>query len=334
MTEQDDRVKLMQLVFGNMAAQAVGAAARLGVADQLDEARTAAEVATACAADEASMRRLLRAMAALDLCVEEPADTFALTPSGALLRRDRPGSAHAVATMFTDETMIGPWHRLDESVRTGRTVFGDVFGTDFFAHLKARPELSATFNAAMSQGTLRTAAVLPASYPFDRFTTLVDVGGGDGTLLAAILDAHPALRGVLYDTEEGLAQARPHERITPVTGDFFAEVPAGADLYLLKSVLHDWPDDRCAEILSHCRRVIPPDGRLLIVEPVLPETVDGTIPPVMYLSDLNMLVNLGGRERTRSDFENLCRRAGFEVTAVTPLPPPAGFSVVEAAPVG
>ena len=119
----------------------------------------------------------------------------------------------------------------------------------------------------MSQGTRLTAQMLPSQYPFDRFTTVADVGGGDGTLLAAILDAHQALHGILYDTEEGLAQAKPHPRIRPVTGDFFAWAPEGADLYLLKSVLHDWPDDRCVTILSHCRRAMPAEGRLLVVEP-------------------------------------------------------------------
>ena len=333
MTEPENRAKLVQLVFGGMAAQVVGAAARLDIADHLGEdARTPAELATACAADETAMRRLMRALAALGVCTENPEDTFALTPAGALLRRDVPGSMHALTTLFTDETIVGAWRHLDHAVRDGRTVFTDVFGTDIYRHLKARPELSATFNAAMSQGTRLTAQVMPAHYPFERFGTLADIGGGDGTLLAGVLAAHPTLRGILFDTEEGLAQAPPNDRITQHTGDFFEELPAGADLYLIKSVLHNWDDDRCAAILANCRRVIPGQGRLLIVEPVLPETVDGSLPNTMYLSDLNMLVNLGGRERTMADFDKLCRRTGFAVSDVIPLPPPAAFSLIEATP--
>jgi hypothetical protein len=337
MTDPEVRGTLVQLVFGTMAAQTVGAAVHLGVPDALaDEERTASEVADACTTDPDATRRLLRALAALDLLTETSPDTFALTSAGALLRRDHPGSLHTFAAMFTDETMTAAWQRLDQAVRTGNTTFTDVFGTDFFAHLKTRPELSATFNASMSQGAAMTARTLPKRYPFERFHTVADIGGGDGTLLAAILTEHPRLRGILYDTEEGQAQAGPvlapvADRVDQHTGDFFTSVPAGADLYVIKSVLHDWPDDTCATILDHCRQTIPADGRLLIVEPVLPDTVDGGISPIMYLSDLNMLVNLGGRERTRDDFDTLCRRTGFTLTDVISLAP-TGFCIIEATP--
>ncbi|MCT2582115.1 methyltransferase [Actinophytocola gossypii] len=338
MADPETRGALVHLVFGTMAAQAVRAAVRLGVPNALaGRERTAPEVAADCATDPDATRRLLRALAALDLLTETGPDTFALTPAGALLRSDQPGSLHAFAEMFTDETITGAWQRLDHAVRTGNTTFADVFGTDFFAHLKSRPELSATFNASMSQGTALVAETLPARYPFERFHTVADIGGGDGTLLAAILRAHPHLRGILYDTEEGQAEAGATlgpvaDRVDRATGDFFTGVPAGADVYLLKSVIHDWPDDACATILDHCRRVVPADGRLLIVEPILPDVVDEAAPPVMYLSDLNMLVNLGGRERTRADFDALCRRCGFALTDVVDLPP-AAFRIIEATPV-
>lgn len=320
-----------------MAAQAVGAAARLGIADAIgDGSQSAAAVATSTGADVGAMTRLLRALAGLGLLTES-ADGFALTTLGVLLRRDRPDSMHAIATMFTDSTMVGAWQHLDDAVRSGKTTFDDVFGTDFFSHLKENPTLSVTFNASMSSGTRATAAVLPDHYPFDRFTTVADIGGGDGTLLAAILGKHPGVRGLLYDTEEGLAQADvtlTGYDVTTRTGDFFTEIPGGADLYLIKSILHDWDDDRCVKILRNCRAVIPPHGRLLILEAVLPEVVDGSMPPIMYLSDLNMLVNLGGKERTRAEFEALCEQSGFELTNVIPLPPPVAFSVLEASPRG
>jgi hypothetical protein len=199
--------------------------------------------------------------------------------------------------------------------------------------------LSAQFNAAMRQGTLTTAAMLTTHYPFGRFRTVVDLGGGDGTLIAAILREHRALHGILFDTPAGLAQAAAilqqaavTERCSVRAGDFFASIPEGGDLYMLKSVVHDWDDDRVVTILRHCRQVIPDHGRLLIIEPVLPAAVDASIPAMMYLSDLNMLVNVGGRERTRTDFDALCRRADFRLTSITALPPPAAFSLIEAAP--
>jgi hypothetical protein len=327
---------LMELIFGAMAAQTVGTAARLGVADLLgDGERTATEVAASTGADPGATTRLLRALAALGLLTETSPDTFALTVDGVPLRRDRPGSLHALAALLTDATEFGAWQRLDDAVRTGKTTFGAVFGTDYFSYLKEDPPLSATFNAAMSQFAQAAAAVLPDRYPFSRFTTVADIGGGDGTLLAAILGTHPGLRGILFDTEEGVAQADitlSGYDVEIHTGDFFTEVPGAADLYLIKSVLHDWDDDHCVTILRNCRQAIPDDGRLLIVEAMLPETVDGSTPPLSYLNDLNMLVLLGGRERTRTEFDTLCRRAGFTLTDVIPLPPPVPFSVLEAAP--
>jgi hypothetical protein len=336
MTTAEQRGTLVQLVFGSMAAQVIGTAARLGVADVLgDGERTAEAVAGAVGTHPGATTRLLRALAALELLTESRPNTFSLTPVGALLRRDRPDSVHAFATMFTDNAMVDAWQRLDDAIRTGDITFDAVFGTDWFGYLKDNPALSATFNASMAQGTLLTAGVLPDHYPFDRFTTVADIGGGNGTLLAGILGKHPGVRGLLYDGEEGVAQA--DETLTGYdvtirTGDFFAEVPAGADLYLIKSVLHDWDDDRCVTILRNCREVIPDDGRLLIIEPVLPDTVNGTMSPVMYLSDLNMLTLLGGQERTRGEFEAVCRRAGFTLTNVIPLPPPVAFSILEATP--
>jgi hypothetical protein len=164
-------------------------------------------------------------------------------------------------------------------------------------------------------------------------------GDGDGTLLATVLAAHPALRGVVYDSPTGLAEAATTliktgvaDRCSTEAGDFFTSIPPGADLYLMKSVLHDWDDRQVQTILEHRRKVIPDHGRLLIVERVLPERVDGSVRPGVYLSDLNMLVNVGGRERTRAEFERLCTRAGFTATDVRALSAPSWFSLIEATP--
>lgn len=338
----DDRAAVVDLVFGHMAAQAVASAVRLGVAEHLEPSGGDPEtLAARLGADTGATVRLLRALAALGVVEEPTAGVFRLTGRGTLLRGDVDRSMHAFVSMFLDPTMVQSWQYLDTSVRHGRTSFREVFGSDFFAHLAERPDLSRTFNASMRQGTARTATALPNAYDFTAVEIVADVGGGDGTLLAHLLTAFPHLRGVLFDSPEGSAQAEEvlaaagvADRCRVQTGDFFAEAPTGADLYLLKSVIHDWDDDADAAILSHIRREIGDQGRLLLIEPVLPERVDGSLPATMYLSDLNMLVNVGGRERTERDFRALCARAGFAVSFLHHLPPPSGFSLIEAVPTG
>ncbi|MEU4449059.1 methyltransferase [Actinosynnema sp. NPDC050801] len=337
-TNATARRAVVDLVFGSMASQVVAAYVKLGIPNVIGgQDLSADDVAAACGTQARATRRLLRAATALGLLSEDDG-RFSATPAGALLRSDVPGSVDALARVFTDPVMLRSWHRLDDSVRTGRTAFDEVFGTAFFDHLASEPDLSAAFNTAMSQGTHTVAGLLPDAYDFGRFGSVVDVGGGDGTLLAAILRRHTGLRGVLLDTAEGsggagvvLQDAGVSQRCTVAVGDFFTDVPAGSDAVLLKSILHDWDDERATTILGHCRRALPDDGCLLVVEPVLPDTADGTVPPLMYLSDLNMMVNLGGQERTRAEFATVLHDSGFTLTGVTPLPP-SGFRLLEALP--
>ncbi|WP_030317353.1 methyltransferase [Streptomyces flavochromogenes] len=339
-----DRDLIVRLAFGSMAAQTLRAAVRLRVMELVGDApRRAADVAVDAGAEHQPMTRLLRALTGLGLLREHAPDSFSVTPAGALLDPGRPDSLTSFVGMFTEPAIVRAWEHLDDSVRTGGVAFDAVFGTDFFSHLAQHPTLSAEFNASMSQAASETASALPYAFGFGRFTTVTDVGGGDGTLLAGVLTAHPGLAGVLFDTAEGLAEA-PRTmarrgldgRCSLIAGDFFRSVPGGSDLYLMKSVLHDWTDDQAVTILSHCRAVLPPGGLVLIVEPVLPEIVDtraesdSTDGGITYLSDLNMLVNVGGRERTRKDFEDVCHRAGLSVTSVTPLTEAAPFSLIEA----
>ncbi|MFJ6516416.1 methyltransferase [Streptomyces sp. NPDC091406] len=342
LTDPTDRDLIARLAFGSMAAQTLRAAIRLGVLELVgDTPRHAAEVAADAGAEAQPMTRLLRALTGLGLLREVSPDSFSATAAGALLHPERPDSLASFVGMFTEPAIVRAWEHLDDSVRTGGIAFDAVFGTDFFSHLAQDPELSSAFNAAMSQASSETAAALPHAFDFGRFTAVTDVGGGDGTLLAAVLAAHPGLKGVVLDTAEGLAEARNtmargglEGRCSLVAGDFFHTVPGGSDLYLVKSVLHDWSDDQAVTILRHCREVLPPGGLVLIVEPVLPEVVDTTAEVtdggITYLSDLNMLVNVGGRERTRADFEEVCRRAGLTLTSVTPLAGAAPFALIEA----
>ncbi|MCF1594562.1 acetylserotonin O-methyltransferase [Streptomyces muensis] len=339
-----DRDQIVRLVFGTMAAQTLRATVRLRVVEHIgDTPRTAADVAAEAGTEEQPMSRLLRALTSLGLLNEHTPGTYSVTGTGTLLHRHHPASLTSFVRVFTEPAVVRAWEHLDDSIRTGRPAFDTVFGTDFFTHLGQSPELSGQFNAAMSQAVSETAAALPHAYDFGRFTSVTDVGGGDATLLAGVLAAHPHLTGVLFDTAEGLAQAPAtlerhglKERCSLVAGDFFTSVPEGSDLYLMKSVLHDWTDDQAVTILGHCRDALPPDGRLLIVEPLLPEAADThtgaslTDGAITYLSDLNMLVNLGGRERTRKDFEDLCRRAGLTLTSSTPLADAEPFWLLEA----
>ncbi|GGT29554.1 methyltransferase [Streptomyces toxytricini] len=341
-----DRPLAVRLAFGGLAAQALRAAVRLHIVELLGSGpRRACDVAAAAEAEHQPVTRLLRALTGLGLLEEPTPDTFSATPAGALLHPDHPHSLASFVRVFTDPAIVRAWEHLDDSVRTGDAAFDTVFGTDFFDHLARHPELSADFDTAMGQATAEAASVLPHAYDFARFTAVTDVGGGDGTLLAAVLTAHPHLTGTVHDTARGLRGApetlRRHGvtgRCTPAAGDFFRSVPAGSDLYLLKSVLHDWPDDRAVTILRHCRAVLPPGGRVLIVEPVLPDTVEDTGAAahaldgaVTYLSDLNMMVNLGGRERTRADFHDLCGRAGLSLLWAAPLEGAAPYFLLEAA---
>ncbi|MFI8392566.1 methyltransferase [Streptomyces sp. NPDC085540] len=331
------RELVVRLAFGSMAAHTLRAAVRLEVVELIgDGPRTAAEVAEGAGTAHQPMTRLLRALTALGLLAEDTSDTFSVTPAGALLGRGHPDSLASFVRMFTDPAIVRAWEHLETSVRTGEIAFDSVFGTDFFSHLARHPELSTDFNAAMSQVVSETAAVLPRAFDFSRFASVTDVGGGNGTLLAAVLETHPGLDGVLFDTADGLAGAAKtlarhglEDRCSLIAGDFFQSVPQGSDVYLVKSILHDWTDAQAVTILRHCRQVLPPGGVVLIVEPVLPEVVsaedEGT-----YLSDLNMMVNVGGRERTRADFEEVCRRAALRVTAVTPLADAAPYSLIEA----
>ena len=333
------RDRIAELVCGHMATHAVGTAVRLGLADALGERRlSAGEVAGLTDCRPVETLRLLRALTALGLAREDDVG-FELTAPGRLLRSDEPGTMRDFVLMTTDQAMLGAWRELPGAVRHGGPVFDDVFGTSFFDHLGRDAELSARFNAAMNQGTRLVGQLLPTAYDFGALGVLADVGGGDGSLLAAILAEHRHLDGWVLDTEEGLAEAPTilertgvAARVTPVVGDFFDHVPAGADAYLLKSILHDWDDDAAARILANVRAAVPDDGRLLVVDAVLPDRAGPDRATLGYLGDLNMLVQLGGHERTEADFAQLFARTGFELRSVTSLAP-ARFSLVEGVPV-
>jgi SAM-dependent methyltransferase len=312
---------------GSWKTQAVYVAARLLIADHLADApKSAAELAAATGADPHSLHRLLRALATIELVREAEDGAFELTAMGALLVDDSPESLRSWVLHWGGASWP-VWGHLHHSVMTGESARSLVMGTRGFEHLERDPEAAAIFHRAMTELTRLVARDFVHAVDWSTAKRIVDVGGGYGELLAAALLASPGAVGVLFDTEHAIEGGRAHlraagldHRVEFVAGDFRDWVPRGADTYLLKSVIHDWDDERAAEILASCRRAIPLEGRLLLVERLVPERV-GTSPDDQGLacSDLHMLVQLGARERTEPELHDLLARAGFRTARVLPL---------------
>ena len=326
-------VALLRMMTGYWVSKALSVAAELGLADLLrDGPRTTDELAAACGADAPTLYRLLRALASVGVFTETAGEgrRFALTPLAELLRSDVPGSMRALARMYGSE-QYRAWDGLLDSVRTGSPAFDREFGASYFDYLTRSPGAGVVFNEAMTGWTTQVASAVAAAYAFAGSETVVDVGGGHGLLLATVLRAHPEMRGVLFDLPQVVAGAQPllaaegvADRCMAVGGDFFASVPEGGSVYMLAQILHDWDDDRCRVILQNCRRAIRPDGRILVVEQVLPP---GNEPALGKWLDLHMLVLLTGRERTAAEYGALFAAAGFTLTAV--IPTTSGASIVE-----
>lgn len=328
-------VALLQLTTGTMVTQAVSVVARLGVADALAGGpKSCEDIAASVDADAPTLYRLLRAVADRGVVIHLDDDRFELTPVGELLRTDVHGSLRAWATMAGLPFHRDAWTDLYASVRTGEPAFARLHGTDLFGYLAGHPDDAAVFDAAMTSLSLSMLAGIVHAYDFGRFSTVVDVGGGRGGLLCAILLANSHLRGVLFDTPSVSAQARQTveragvaDRCDIAAGDFFSAVPSAGDLYILSNILHDWDDPTAVRILKSCR-VAMGGGRLLIVEGVLP---DGAAISVAKLVDLEMLVlTPGGRQRTRADFERLLGDAGLRATKVVAATMDVPASYVEA----
>jgi orsellinic acid C2-O-methyltransferase len=331
-TAPAERERVAGLVFGFFPAQVVQTLARLGVPDTLgDGALDLDALATRTATHPDALSRLLRAAMGLDLVTRTADGTYALSPGGQLLRTGVPGSIGNLAQLFCGDAVWRSWGELEWSVRTGDVAFEKVTGRSAFAYMADDPGLNAVFTEAMAEGTRMAASGIVAACDLTGVTTLADIGGGNGTLLAAFLDAHPQLQGILFDSPSGVGDPVVTERCTVVTGDFFTAVPA-ADAYVLKSVIHDWDDERSVTILSRIREAMPPHGVLFLVEPVLVDDAAALAGQRMLLmSDLNMLVCTGGRERTEAEFGALLAAAGLRLTAVTTAEG-SGYSVLRAAP--
>jgi SAM-dependent methyltransferase len=260
---------------------------------------------------------------------------FGLTPLGDTLRSDAPGSVRNYAITETAAGHWLPWGRLADSVRTGEPMARQALGMDLFDWYAKHPDEAAYFTAAMGNLAALTAGELVRAYDVSAVRTVVDVGGAHGVLLRAVLQANPAARGILLDLPhviatagEAIAAAGLSDRCELVSGDFFEAVPGGADLHVLKQIVHDWDDERATRLLRNCHRALTPDGRLLLVEMVIPS--DNRPSPAQGM-DVNMLVLLGGQERTAEQFARLLEGAGFRLERIIPTHSP--FSVIEARPI-
>lgn len=304
---------------GIIAAQAIYVAAKLRIADLLASGpKTIAELASESGTHPPTLERLLRALSTLEMFAPASDGRFRNTPLSEMLRSDHPQSQREGALFLPARFLWLPIGELFESVRTGEPAFRRIFGQPFFEYLAAHPADAAVFNNAMTQGIAWTTPALLEAYDFSRFEQLVDVGGGEGALLRDILVATPRLHGVLFDLPQVVARASEiltgdiAARCHIVGGSFFDAIPKDADAYILKGVIHDWPDDDAARILRNTRRAIRPDGTLLLIEGI----VDSTARPV-GLMELLMLV-IGGRERSEAEFRSLLASVDFSLARIIP----------------
>ena len=327
--------QLIQMGTAFWVSRIVYAAAKLGLADLLASgARSAAELAEATHTHAPSLHRLMRTLASLGVLTEREAQRFALTPLGEALKTDAPGSARATLLSLSGQWFCSGWQEILYSLETGKTGFEKAAGMPVFDYLAKHPQEASYFSEAMVGFHGAEPPAVAAAYDFSKFETVVDVGGATGNMLAAILKKHQGPRGLLFDMPHvvrdapALLEARGvSARVSIEAGDFFKTVPAGGDAYVLSHIIHDWSEEQCLMILGHVRKAIKADGRLLLVEMVLPP---GDTPHPGKILDIVMLVMPGGQERSEAEYATLLRKAGFRLTRVVPTA--SAVSIVEAVP--
>lgn len=322
--------KMLNLVIGHWVARLIQVAATLNIADLLKRGpRTAKELAAATNVRAPQLYRVLRALASVGVFAETKNGRFKLTPLARTLQTGVPGSMRTAALMLNSDWQWDAWQKLLAGIETDDVPFVKAHGMSVFEYLEKHPDDLAAFH---DSATGLTNPSIAAAYNFSKFRTLVDVGGSHGGLLATILKANPSLNGVLFDQPSVIAHARKSryladreiaKRCRLESGSFFDSVPAGADAYILKYILHDWDDEQCVKILSNCRTAMGGNGRVLVVDSVVPP---GNEPGYVKLLDIEMLV-IGGRERTKADFASIFQKSGLKLTKVLATKSP--LSIVE-----
>jgi O-methyltransferase/methyltransferase family protein len=314
--------ELVDMARAYRRARALSVAAELGVADHLgDEPVPVTALAVATASDADSLYRLLRALAALGVFAEDEDRSFRLTPTGELLRSDHPRSVRPIARLLGADYEWAAWGRMLHGVRTGENAATDALGMDVWEHRRRNAHDHEVFDAAMRTFSSNDAPALLRAHDFARYSVVADVGGGTGALLAEVLRATPGVRGILFDQPQVVAAATPvleragvADRVDVRGGSFFDSVPRGADVYLLRRILHDWSDQDALRILRAVRHAASVDSRLVVIDAVLgPPNED---PGAKFL-DLGMMVSEGGRERDAGEWESLLAAGGFRIASIT-----------------
>jgi ubiquinone/menaquinone biosynthesis C-methylase UbiE len=329
--------QVIQMATGYWVSRAIYVAAQLGIADLLkDGAQDAETLAAATGTYAPALRRVLRSLASVGLFRSDAQHRFSLTPVGAALRSDAPGAARSTVIALSGGFFWASWGEVLHSVRTGETGIQKALGVSEYEYLAEHPEDASHFNAAMIGYHGQEPAAIVEAYNFSGSGTVVDVGGGSGTLLGTILATDPNLQGVLHErpqviteAEQNLKAAGVADRCEFVGGDFLEAVPPGGDIYIVSHCIHNWNEQNCVRILANCRRAMAPRGRLLIIEAVISP---GDAPDPAKLLDLAMLVVPGGEERTEDEYRTLLEKSGFRLTRVIPTQT-SSASIIEAIPV-
>ena len=332
---------LYRLLNGYLIGRTVQVVAQLGVADVLREGpRSTAEIAMTVGAHAPTLYRLLRALASVGLFTEVEPDSFALTPVGDCLRSDVPLSLRALISLFGSDMYLQTFDHFLEAVRTGTSPFEPIFGQSLFTYLGQHPDIGALYDEGMINASSMINPAVLSAYDFSSIRSLVEVGGGQGALLVAILHANPAMRGILFDLPRVSERARARidaeglaDRCTVIEGDMFAGVPEGADAYLIKNVLMDMSDAQVVAVLQNFRQAMSRQGRLVVIDPVIPpddQSGDHPAQSSKFLDLVMFLLTEGGRARTREEFQALLAAAGFALTQVVATP--SLVSIVEGMP--
>lgn len=329
-------LKILEITYTNLViARALYAFAKLGIADLVGDATVSSEdLAAAAGVNPRALYRLLRTLSTAEVVSESQDHRFALGPLGQALRRDAPESMRAWAIFSGEPFYMQAWEQIVHSIQTGRAAWDHVHQVPLFEYIGQHPDAGALFDQAMTCLSAAEAPAIVSAYDFSSIGKLADIGGGQGLLLRTVLKAHPAMTGVLFDRPDAIAGIHAQlgedgiaERCEVVPGDFFQAVPAGADAYLLKYVIHDWDDERSLAILRNCRRAMAKDARLLLVETVVPAPGEAHF---AKLQDLEMMVIAGAQERTLAEYSSLLEGAGFKLVRVVPATEVA--SILEAVP--
>lgn len=332
-TDLQPQKAILQMASGYWVSQALYVAAKLGIADLLkDGSKCCDELAKTTGVNARALYRLMRGLASMGVFAEQEPDYFTLTPLAACLQSDIPGSMRAIVIMVGGE-YYQSWGKFLYSIQTGDSAFEHLHGMSLFQYYAQNPELGKLYDEAQKSGSAAARAEILKCYDFSGISKLVDIGGGNGSLISSILIANPTMQGVLFEQPSVIVEAKDlieaekvSERCELVAGDFFESVPSGGDAYILRYILHNWDDERAIAILKNCHRAMVENGKLVVIEQVIPP---GNEPFIGKLLDLHMLVLFpGGCERTENEYRALFEASGFKLNKI--FPTRANVSVLEA----